>query len=404
MKRKSTVSNIGQGEYRTKVSGPYFRFDLYNNAGDVVLSQWLEQPPHLDNSTQELDCMPFQQGVEGMATKINRTVTVNGVKRWIHCNTEQEYCDRLAKLFCKEPQSEVKRLFSEYALNWFETYSKPNIATATVKLYSHLLTYHIIPAFEGMAVEDIRADDIQRLFNGMDTSKETKYKVKRLLNQVLNAAVDDEFLVKSPLKSDRIKITGAESTTTAAYSVEQMQYLVQHIEDIQSAQDRTYMAIQTLHPLRLEEVLGLKWSDIDLEHMALHVNRAVTHPTRNQPEVKDTKTRSSVRTIGLSQLAISYLTPDKADDFVLGGSSPLSYTQVRRMCERIQKDTGFTEKITPKRFRTTVLTDLYDKTRDIKLVQAAAGHTTAEMTLKHYVKGRGNVVQSAAAIERAYTA
>ena len=401
---KSTVSNIKKGTYRTEVSGPYYKLDLYNNAGEMVLSQWLEQPPHLDNSTQELDCMPFQQGVEGMATKINRTVTVNGVKRWIHCNTEQEYCDRLAKLFCKEPQSEVKHLFSEYALNWFETYSKPNIATATVKLYSHLLTYHIIPAFEGMAVEDIRADDIQRLFNGMDTSKETKYKVKRLLNQVLNAAVDDEFLVKSPLKSDRIKITGAESTTTAAYSVEQMQYLVQHIEDIQSAQDRTYMAIQTLHPLRLEEVLGLKWSDIDLEHMALHVNRAVTHPTRNQPEVKDTKTRSSVRTIGLSQLAISYLTPDKADDFVLGGSSPLSYTQVRRMCERIQKDTGFTEKITPKRFRTTVLTDLYDKTRDIKLVQAAAGHTTAEMTLKHYVKGRGNVVQSAAAIERAYTA
>ena len=404
MKRKSTVSNIGQGEYRTKVSGPYFRFDLYNNAGDVVLSQWLEQPPHLDNSTQELDCMPFQQGVEGMATKINRTVTVNGVKRWIHCNTEQEYCDRLAKLFCKEPQSEVKHLFSEYALNWFETYSKPNIATATVKLYSHLLTYHIIPAFEGMAVEDIRADDIQRLFNGMDTSKETKYKVKRLLNQVLNAAVDDEFLVKSPLKSDRIKITGAESTTTATYSVEQMQYLVQHIGDIQSAQDRTYMAIQALHPLRLEEVLGLKWSDIDLEHMSLSVNRAVTHPTRNQPEVKDTKTKSSVRTIGLSQLAVSYLTPGRADEFVLGGNSPLSYTQVRRMCERIQKDTGFTEKITPKRFRTTALTDLYDKTRDIKLVQAAAGHTTAEMTLKHYVKGRGNVVKSAAAIESAYTA
>ena len=380
---------------------------LYNRGDAVILSKLQElsdRMMHLENYTRDLDCMPFQQGVEGMATKINRTVTVNGVKRWIHCNTEQEYGDRLAKLFCKEPQSEVKHLFSEYALNWFETYSKPNIATATVKLYSHLLTYHIIPAFEGMAVEDIRADDIQRLFNGMDTSKETKYKVKRLLNQVLNAAVDDEFLVKSPLKSDRIKITGAESTTTAAYSVEQMQYLVQHIEDIQSAQDRTYMAIQTLHPLRLEEVLGLKWSDIDLEHMALHVNRAVTHPTRNQPEVKDTKTRSSVRTIGLSQLAISYLTPDKADDFVLGGSSPLSYTQVRRMCERIQKDTGFTEKITPKRFRTTVLTDLYDKTRDIKLVQAAAGHTTAEMTLKHYVKGRGNVVQSAAAIERAYTA
>lgn len=359
---------------------------------------------HLDNRIK-LDCTPFQ-GENEMASKITRTVTINGTKYWIRANTEQEYADKLLKLVGTQDtaQERNKHPFADYALNWFETYSKPNIATATVKLYSHLLTYHIMPAFEGMAVEDIRVDDIQRLFNGMDTSKETKYKVKRLLNQVLNAAVDDEFLMKSPLKSDRIKITGAESTTTAVYSVEQMQYLIQHIGDIKQPLDRIYMAIQALHPLRLEEVLGLKWSDIDMEHMALSVNRAVTHPTRNQPEVKDTKTRSSIRTIDLSALAVSYLTPGKADEFVLGGNSPLSYTQVRRMCERIQKDTGFTEKITPKRFRTTVLTDLYDKTRDIKLVQAAAGHTTAEMTLKHYVKGRGNVVKSAAAIESAYTA
>ncbi|MBD5117868.1 MAG: site-specific integrase [Clostridiales bacterium] len=401
---KSTVSNIGQGEYRTKVSGPYFKLDLYNNTGDVVLSQWLEQPPHLDNSTQRMDCMPFQQGVEGMATKINRTVTIAGVKRWIHANTEQEYADKLAKLICGEPQGREKHLFSEYAINWFETYSKPNISTATEQLYKRLFMCHIMPAFEGLNVEDIRLDNIQRMFNSMDTSKETKYKVKRLLNQVLKSAVDDEYLVKNPLKSDRIKITGTESTTTAVYSVEQMQYLVQHIGDIKQPLDRTYMALQALHPLRLEEVLGLKWSDIDLEHMTLSVNRAVTHPTRNQPEVKDTKTKSSVRTIGLSQLTVSYLTPGKADEFVVGGNSPLSYTQVRRMCERIQKDTGFTEKITPKRFRTTVLTDLYDKTRDIKLVQAAAGHTTADMTLKHYVKGRGNVVQSAAAVDSVYMA
>lgn len=400
---QSTVSNIGQGEYRTKVSGPYYKLDFYNNAGSVVLSQWLEQPPHLDNSTQELDCMPFQQGVEGMA-KITRTVMINGTKHWIRANTEQEYANKLLELISYTLPETGKHLFTEYAWNWFETYSKPNVSTATEQLYKRLFMCHIMPAFEGLAVEDIKLDDIQRMFNSMNTSKETKYKVKRLLNQVLKSAVDDEFLVKNPLKSDRIKITGAESTTTAVYSVEQMQYLIQHIGDIKQPLDRTYMAIQALHPLRLEEVLGLKWSDIDMEHMALSVNRAVTHPTRNQPEVKDTKTRSSVRTIGLSQLAISYLTPGKADDFVLGGNTPLSYTQVRRMCERIQKDTGFTERITPKRFRTTVLTDLYDKTRDIKLVQAAAGHTTAEMTLKHYVKGRGNVVKSAAAIESAYTA
>ena len=96
--------------------------------------------------------------------------------------------------------------------------------------------------------------------------------------------------------------------------------------------------------------------------------------------------------------------PGEPEEFVLGGSKPLSYQQVKRMCWRIQADTGFSVKITPIRFRTTVLTDLYDQTKDIKLAQAAAGHTTSAMTLRYYVKGRHDVLQANTAIESAYTA
>ena len=35
------------------------------------------------------------------------------------------------------------------------------------------------------------------------------------------------------------------------------------------------------------------------------------------------------------------------------------------LCHRIKRDTGFCENITPIRFRTTVLTDLYDQTKDM---------------------------------------
>ncbi len=38
------------------------------------------------------------------------------------------------------------------------------------------------------------------------------------------------------------------------------------------------MALQALHPLRLEEVLGLKWMDIDALGQVINVRRAVTHP------------------------------------------------------------------------------------------------------------------------------
>lgn len=74
------------------------------------------------------------------------------------------------------------------------------------------------------------------------------------------------------------------------------------------------------------------------------------------------------------------------------------------MCERIQKDPGFTEKITPRRFGTTVLTDLDDKTKDVKIVPTAAGHSTTAMTLKHSGKGRECVAASAGVLDRVYSA
>lgn len=40
----------------------------------------------------------------------------------------------------------------------------------------------------------------------------------------------------------------------------------------------------------------------------------------------------------------------------------------------------------------------------IKLTQAAAGHTSADMTLKYYVKGREDIANATAAVGRVYTA
>ena len=72
------------------------------------------------------------------------------------------------------------------------------------------------------------------------------------------------------------------------------------------------------------------------------------------------------------------------------------------MRNRIQKDTGFEENVTPIRFRTTVLTDIYDQTKDVKAAQAAAGHTTSAMTLKHYVRGRETARKTVNAIDGIY--
>lgn len=356
---------------------------------------------HLENRITS-DFVPLSEGDTEMAKKINQPVVINGVKHWITAGSMQEFTDKVVKLM-GTPQEPGKHLFADYALNWFETYSKPNVETATATTYKRQLSLHLLPAFDGLNVEDITTDHVQRLFNGMTGAKATKDKARMVLNQIMDAAVEDKLISSNPVKSRRVKISGNASRATTPYSVEQMRYLVQHIGDIKSPSDRAYLALQALHPLRLEEVLGLKGEDVDTHGCAVHIRRAVTHPTRNQPEIKDTKTESSHRTVGLSALALPYIVETPADKFIFGGDKPLSYTQVRKMCDRIKRDTGFSENITPIRFRTTVLTDLYDQTKDIKLAQAAAGHTTPAMTLKYYVKGRETSSSATAAVERAYS-
>lgn len=361
---------------------------------------------HLENFMIKSDCTPSWKGDSQMAakTKINQPIYINGEKRWITANSMQEFADKVLKL-AGTVQASGKHLFSDYAWNWFETYSAPNIETVTATTYRRQLRLYLVPAFEGLAVEDITTDHVQRLFNSMTGAKATKDKARMVLNQILDAAVEDKLITQNPAKSRRVKITGKASKATPPYTVAQMRYLVQHIGDIQNPLDRAYLALQALHPLRLEEVLGLQPEDIDREHMTIHIRRAVTHPTRNLPEIKDTKTSSSHRTIGLSALALPYLQELHTDGkFLFGGDKPLSYTQVRRMCQRIQRETGFTERIIPIRFRTTVLTDLYDQTKDIKLAQAAAGHTTSAMTLKYYVKGRETSSEASAAVDKLYSA
>lgn len=117
----------------------------------------------------------------------------------------------------------------------------------TATTYRRQLTRYLIPAFEGLAIEDITTDEVQRLFNSMDTAKATKAKVKVVLNQILEAAKDDKLITDNPLNSKRLRITGPSSKATLPYSVEQMRFLIQHIEDIRNPMDRAYMAMQALH-------------------------------------------------------------------------------------------------------------------------------------------------------------
>lgn len=360
---------------------------------------------NLGNSIPNRDSLESE---EFMSNTIRRHVRINGTTVWITAKTEQEYMEKVVRLSGGNvmPVSKPKHPFGEYALTWLNVFSRPNVERVTSVSYEQQLKNYILPVLGEMNLEDITPADVQKIFNNMGkrTKQESKNKVKIVLNQIFKMAMNDDIIAKNPLEAPSIRIKGEKSTPTVPYSVNEMRYMAEHLIDIQSGMDRAWLAISISLPLRPEEVLGLTWADVDEVNGVFHIRNTVTHPARNEPEFKTyTKTAASIRDLAVSEELLSCLpVRGKPNEFVIGGKTPLTYMQVRRMRERIQRDIQFDGSITPRRFRTTVATDISAQTHDLKLVQKMLGHSSPQMTLKHYDKGRSTTVDATDAITSCY--
>lgn len=360
---------------------------------------------NLGNSIPNRDSLESE---EFMSNTIRRHVRINGTTVWITAKTEQEYMEKVVRLSGGNvmPVSKPKHPFGEYALTWLNVFSRPNVERVTSVSYEQQLKNYILRVLGEMNLEDITPADVQKIFNNMGKrmKQESKNKVKIVLNQIFKMAMNDDIIAKNPLEAPSIRIKGEKSTPTVPYSVNEMRYMAEHLIDIQSGMDRAWLAISISLPLRPEEVLGLTWADVDEVNGVFHIRNTVTHPARNEPEFKTyTKTAASIRDLAVSEELLSCLpVRGKLNEFVIGGKTPLTYMQVRRMRERIQRDIRFDGSITPRRFRTTVATDISAQTHDLKLVQKMLGHSSPQMTLKHYDKGRSTTVDATDAIASCY--
>ena len=337
--------------------------------------------------------------------KIRREVLINGVKTWITADTEQEYASKLMS-YSARCQSTEKHLFAEYAERWFDGICKPNVAEVTALNYKRQLDLHILPVLGRRMLEDIDAYFVQQVFNNLSpsTRQDTKQKIKNVLNQIFKMAVEEGLIGKNPMASSSLKMKGLPAVTTEPYSVADMRFFVSNLDRLMNPIDRGWLALLCSLPLRPEEALGLQWADIDETNLTVHVRNTITHPDRNRPVFHTyTKTMMSNRILSIPQRVLDLLPERERDyDFVFGGEKPLSYSQVRIMCRRIERQLGYEGSITPRRFRTTVATDISSLTHDLKLVQHMLGHATPQMTLKHYDKGRNTTVDGTAAIENCY--
>ena len=214
---------------------------------------------------------------------------------------------------------------------------------------------------------------------------------------MLDSAVEDEIIMKNPLKSKRIENNGKAVEHHKALPKEKIFEIKKGLPELEERL-RWLGGLLCYTGMRFEEVLGCRFEDIS--NGWITIQRAVVHPDRNQPVVKCTKTVTSNRIIPCPEELAGLLCGSPAKGFILSSSkdpsreTPMSYTEARRAFDKIRKRFDIPG-YTAHDFRDTCATIWRENGVPLDVIARMLGHAKTETTEKRYVKYRSEIFEDA---------
>lgn len=236
-----------------------------------------------------------------------------------------------------------KLTFAEVAEQWFE--SKHRLRAWTRISYRASLDRILLPRFGSMKVAAITVEDVAALIRDLDRQGlATSYIENHLkpLTGTLGYAVRRRMIPVNPCslltRDDRPE--RRERKTDHVWNDDEIEALIQAAEKIAAQPASRYnyaplLRMACFTGLRLGELLGLRWEDVDLQEGVLHVRRQYTRLGEYGPP----KTKAALRRIPLppdlvrflreQRIASSY-SRDEHPVFAARNGQPLSHRNATR--------------------------------------------------------------------------
>ena len=282
---------------------------------------------------------------------------------------------------------------------WFENYAKIKVRPSSHQTYRGYIENHIKPNIGSIPLNKLTSLELQKFYkkllgNGrverIESKKQPKglsAKTVRNINQIissaLNLAIEQKLLLTNP--ADACALPKLEHREMKTLPVEQLASFLREAKE-SGVFEMYYIELAT--GLRRGELLGLKWSDIDLEHGNLRVQRQIV---RIDGEIVEAplKTKNAYRTLPLSTDAVDVLKEQKKKCgnspyvFPSPTGGPISPDSVLHMLHRVLKRAGL-PKVRFHDLRHTFATLALQNGVDIKTVSGMLGHFSAGFTLDTY--------------------
>lgn len=296
---------------------------------------------------------------------------------------------------------------------WLETYKMHNLKQSTYVSYRGYIEKHIAIAFPTMKLKDLTARELQEFYNfkiSDGLSPKTILNIHRCLHEALKQAVLEQYIPFNP--SDAVALPKREKPEIEILNREEQTRLIQASY---SHRYGVFIRLTLTTGLRLGEVLGLSWDNIDLRSNTLFVRQTLNRlekinwngiGAKTEIVMQVPKTKNSIRAIPLLPFIVKELQDwknvqlsDKAtmgaayQDTGLVVTNPFGgYIEPRTFKDYYNQilDMSGIGHFTFHALRHTFCTRALENDMDAKTVSAIMGHYSVAFTLDTY----GHVLDS----------
>ena len=332
------------------------------------------------------------------------------VQRSVYGATQAEVRKKLARITVDIDQHTYIRpqqmTVGSWMKNWQENYLG-NLKYNTVKTYKSCIDNHIVPSLGATKITDLTTDHIQRMLNRSKLSPSSIKWIYAILHRALQQAVSNKIIHHNP--ADACVLPRKAKREMVVLSAENIASFLSALEN----DKMQYPIIVTLFAgLRLGEVLGLTWRDVDYKKSCIHVRQQLMRidgtytlaPLKNDtdrsvkvaPFVMDILKRQHKKQLE-EKLAVGSLW--KGNPLNLVFTSELGEHLCSKTLQRHHAEAAQAIGMPNLRFhdlRHSYATLSLQNGDSIKTVQAHLGHATAAFTLGTYAHFTQDAEESSA--------
>jgi integrase len=234
-------------------------------------------------------------------------------RKYLYGATRREVQEKLTKTLRDQQQGlpivPDRQTVAEFVEHWLESVARHRIRATTHATYASIIRNHIVPSIGGVRLSRLTPQQVSSLYESLlakGLAPRSVMYVHAVLRSALKQAVRWNLLVRNPVEA--VDPPRAGRSSAQVLSPEQV---TQFLEAAKGDDLQALYVLALTTGMRQGELLGLMWSDVELDTAQIRVQRQLTR-TVNGLDFAEPKTAKGRRTVTLPHIAVDALRQHRA--------------------------------------------------------------------------------------------